>query len=437
MRIRALLLACLAALTALPSAPAFTAQAAASQKGKIAAIKVTGSRRYTEAQIAAASGLHVGDTASREEIQAAADRLVQLGPFSAVQYHFTSSREDITAVFQVQDAPAMPVSFDNFPWFTDAELADALRQAVEFFDGSAPEQGSILDAMAAALERQLASRGIRARVEHTLLAEPIGDAMMQQFKVVGTSLKIGAIQFGDTLAAESSRVQSALRDLVGKPYSRFEVEVFTNEQVRPLYLARGHLRMRIGQPQARFTGDPNRPLPDTVLVLVSIEPGPVYRWGGVEWLGNAAFGHAALNAFLELKRDDLADGMKIAASWHHVEDEYGRRGYLDIKLKPEPVYDDATQRVSYRVTIDEGRAYRMGELVITGLSLAAENKVREAWRLPQGQVFDRIHFEQFLAMLRKGSEAIFGDLPVHYEQAGHWLRTNAAQGTVDVLLDFK
>ncbi|HEX2715551.1 MAG TPA: POTRA domain-containing protein, partial [Candidatus Acidoferrales bacterium] len=342
-----------------------------------------------------------------------------------------------TVTFQVRDAPATPVSFDNFPWFTDAELADALRQAVGLFDGTSPEQGGILDGMAAALENQLASRGIRARVEHTLLAEPVGDGMMQQFKVVGASLKIGALQFGDALANESSRVQSALQDLVGKPYSRLEVEVFTNEQVRPLYLARGHLRARIGRPQARFAGDPNRPLPDSVVVAVSIEPGPVYRWGGVEWQGNAAFGPAALNEFLELKREDLADGMKIAASWHRIEDEYGRRGYLDIKLKPEPVYDEPSKHVSYRATIEEGRTYRMGELVITGLSLAGENKVREAWRLPQGQAFDRVHFEQFLAMLRKGGEAIFGELPVHYEQAGHWLRANPAQGTVDVLLDFK
>ncbi|HEX2711579.1 MAG TPA: POTRA domain-containing protein, partial [Candidatus Acidoferrales bacterium] len=148
MRIRALVLPWLVALTALLTATAFAAQAVAPQEGKITAIKVNGSQRYTEAQIAAASGLHAGDTASREKIQAAADRLAQLGPFSDVQYRFASSKEDVTVTFQVRDAPATPVSFDNFPWFTDAELADALRQAVGLFDGTAPEQGGILDAMA-------------------------------------------------------------------------------------------------------------------------------------------------------------------------------------------------------------------------------------------------------------------------------------------------
>ena len=439
MGIRPLQLACLAALAlvTLRAEPGFAAQAGSSAKGKIAAIKVTGSHRYPEAQIAAASGLRAGEMAGREEIQAAADRLMQLGPFGSVRFRFTSFGENMTVEFQVEDAPAVPVSFDNFPWFTDAELFDALKQAVELFDGTTPEQGVLLDAMNATLEKLLTSRGVHATVEHTLMADPTRDAMMQQFKVVGASLKIGTVQFTDALATESRKVQERLPDLLGQPYSRFAVEVFANEQVRPLYLERGHLRVRVDPPSARFTGNPNRPLPDNVLVIVPIEPGLVYHWGGATWSGNATFGPAALNEFLGMQMGELADGMKIATGWLRVRDEYGRRGCLDLKLQPEPIYHDATKRVSYRVAITEGPTYRMGELVITGLSLAAENKVREAWRLPRGEVFDRIHFEQFLVLLEKGGAPIFAHLPVHYEHAGHWLRTNPETLTVDVLLDFK
>ena len=438
-RIRAFQFACLAALAlaTLQTAPGIAAQTGSSAKGKIAAIKATGLRRYTEAQIVAASSLRVGEVVGSEEIQAAADRLVQLGPFSTVRFRFSSLGENVTVEFQVEEAPTVPVSFDNFPWFTDAELTDALKQAVGLFDGTAPEQGSILDAMTTTLEKLLAGRGVRATVERTLMADPTRDGMMLQFKAVGASLRINAVQFGDALAAESKRVQERLSDLVGKPYSRFAVEVFANEQVRPLYLERGHLRVRVDTPSARFTGNPERPLPDSVLVVVPIERGPVYGFGGVQWQGNGAFVPAVLNEFLGLKTGEIADGMKIAAGWHRVEDEYGRRGYLDVKVQAEPVYDDAAKRVTYRVTISEGPTYRMGELVITGLSLAAENKLREAWRLPKGQVFDRVHFDQFLSMLQTNRAAIFGELPVHYDEAGHWLRTNPETRAVDVLLDFK
>ncbi len=424
-------LACLAVF-------ALVLQSAAPQqpapKGKIIAIQAAGSKKYNEAQIAMASGLHAGDLVTREDIQAAADRLAELGPFSSARYRFTSLGEGINIEFQMADAPTVPVSFDNFPWFTDAELTDALKQAVILFDGTAPEQGTILDAMAEALQKLLAMRGVRAAVERTLLAQPVGEGMMQQFKVVGASLTINAVQFGDALAADSRRLQERLSDLVGKPYSRFALEVFANEQVRPLYLERGHLRVHIGKPMARFTGNPNRPLPDSVLVIVPIEPGPIYRWGGATWSGNAIFGPAALDEFLGLKKNEIANGMKIAAAWLRVQDEYGRRGYLDLKLEPKPIYDDASQRVSYQVNIAEGAQYRMGELVITGLSLAAEHKLLEAWHMPRGQVFDRVYFDEFLAT---GIKRAFADFVVHFDEVGHWLRTNPTTRTVDVLLDFK
>ncbi len=402
--------------------------------GKVAAVHVAGSHRYADADIVAVSGLRVGDPVTREAIQAAANRLAELGPFKSVRYRFTSLGEDITIEFQVEDAPTVPVSFDNFPWFTDAELTDALKQAVSLFDGTAPEQGTILDAMTQTLQKLLATRRLHGTIQRTLLAQPVGQGMMQQFKVAGASLTIQAVQFENALAAKSKRLQDRLPDLVGKPYSRFAVEVFANEQVKPLYLAQGHLRVRFDNPQARFTGDPNRPLQDSVLVILPIDPGPVYRWGSVAWSGYGAFGPAALDEFVGMKRDAIADGMKIAAAWLRIEDEYGRRGYLDMKLDPQPTFDDAAQRVSYRVTITEGPQYRMGELVITGLSLAAERKLREGWRMPQGQIFDRVYFDEFFAT---GIKQAFVDYVVHYDEVGHWLRTNPSTRTVDVLLDFK
>ena len=125
------------------------------QTGKIASIKVSGSHRFSEEQIAAASGVHLGDSVRREDIQAAADRLAQLGPFSQVQYRFSSAQENLTVEFQVEDATEVPVSFDNFPWFTNAELTQALRGSVVLFDGNAPEQGAILEAMTRALQKLL------------------------------------------------------------------------------------------------------------------------------------------------------------------------------------------------------------------------------------------------------------------------------------------
>ncbi len=410
------------------------AAAAQVQKGRIALIEVIGSKRYAPEQIAAVSGLHAGDVVTKEDLQAAADRLTQLGIFTDVRFRYDSLGDNLHLRFLVTDAPAIPVSFDNFPWFTDAELTAAIKQTVVLFDGTAPEQGTILDVITETLQKLLPTRGVTGTIEHTLMAEPGSDAWMQQFHLAGSSLTVESIEWSDKLTAESQRVRERLSDLIGKPYSRFAIEVFAHEQVRPAYLERGHLRVQFGKPTARFTGDPNKPLKSSVLVIVPIEPGPAYTWAGVAWLGNAAFGPRALDEFLTLKPGDLADGTKIARTWQRVEDEYARRGYVDAKVAAQPFFDNSANRVSYRVEITEGLVYRMGELVLTGLSVAAERKAIEAWHISKGQTFDRVYFDEFLAT---GLKQAFGDLPVHYNDVGHWLRTNPQTRTVDVLLDFR
>ncbi|MDE3170252.1 MAG: hypothetical protein KGL75_08915, partial [Acidobacteriota bacterium] len=93
-----------------------------SASATLASIEVTGSRRFTSAQIAPSTGLKVGSQITRADLQQAANALAQLGPFTNVQYRFGSEPTGVVVQFQVADAPAVPVFFDNFPWFTDEQL---------------------------------------------------------------------------------------------------------------------------------------------------------------------------------------------------------------------------------------------------------------------------------------------------------------------------
>jgi outer membrane protein assembly factor BamA len=411
---------------------------AQAQSGKVIALKFTGSKKFTEEQIVAASGLKVGDTVSRAEIQAAADRLAQLGLFANVRFRFNSKGEDVEVEFQLEDAPTYPVGFDNFPWFSDEELIEAIRKDVPFFDGTAPEQGAVVDDILRALAKLLAANNIHGMVEVTLMAQPGADTMMQQFRLTGPALNVGAIEFtgpGAEIVKQDAGVNELIRSLLGKPYSRFGITVFGVEQVRPLFLNRGHLRVQIGKPVARFVGDPSKPLPDNVRVSVPVEPGPVYRWGGAAWSGNAAFGATALDQYLGFAEGDVVAGNRLTAAWERVRDEYSRRGHVDAKITPEAVFDDAAGRVSFRVAVEEGPVYRMGELIVTGLSLAAERKLATAWKIPRGEIFDRIYFENFLENTR--NKKIFEEMVVHFSEVGHWLRTDPEKKIVDVLLDFK
>src|ERR1700674_2033365 len=300
----------------------------------IAAIKITGERKFPADQIIAASALKPGDVVTAEQIQDATNRLSALGIFSAVNFRYTSKGDAINLEFQVREAPTYPILFDNFPWFTSAEIGDAIRNQVGLFTGEAPDGGMMVDQMTAVIENLLASQKIKGSVTHQLLAAAVGDGMVMQFRVEGVPLRIQSVQFGDSVAATSERLKDRVPDIKGLSYSLFAVEVFENEQVRPLYAAKGFLRAQVGPPQTHRIPDVNDPKKTAVELLIPIQLGPVYSWKGVSWQGNMAVQSPSLDGAVELKPGDVADGMKIEELWQKIESYYGQRGYLDMKLTP-------------------------------------------------------------------------------------------------------
>ena len=87
---------------------------------KVEWVKFSGSTRFGEDDLARTIGLARGSVVTRQDIQAAADRLLQLGWFNEVSYKFDSTSKGVQIQFTLHDAPCHPVWFDNFPWFTDA-----------------------------------------------------------------------------------------------------------------------------------------------------------------------------------------------------------------------------------------------------------------------------------------------------------------------------
>jgi outer membrane protein assembly factor BamA len=431
----ALFLAASAAFSAwAQTAPVAPAPAATAQ---LREIRTDGLKSLPERQAAALTGLQIGAQVGKDDLQAAADKLVQCGLFAKVRYNFQSRTDGLVVTFHVEEAPRIPAYFDNLPWFADSELNDAIRAKLPFYDGALPQAGTVVDQAADVVSQFLAAHGLQAAVEHQIAPNPVGDGSVQLIRINAEALHIAEVQFSDPALNSSPTVRQQLPDLLGRPYSRMTIDMFLAEQIRPLFLQKGFLRAKLGPPEVRLTGNPNKKLPEQIPVFVPVNPGAVYHWKSVEWSGNNVLSTITLTNSAGLKSGDVADGMAIEAGWDRVREEYGRRGYMQAKVEPAAAYDDAAHTVAYRVRIDEGKPFRFGSMIITGLSLNAERRLRESWPIPQGQLFDKVKFEEFLTKLQAHSPDIFKDLPIHYDEVGHWLQPDEAKGTVDVLLDFK
>jgi len=423
----------LAIFLALLVSPLLNAQTATLRE-----VRVDGAKHLTEAQIASLTGLAPGAQVGRKDLQDAADALVRTGLFAKVNFKFDTHNDDLVVTFRIEENPRLPVSYDNFPWYSDSELDDAVRKELPFYDGHLPAVGQVVERAAAVLKAFVAARDPQVEITHQVVLSPLSDGSEQQFSVEGPVLKIAKLEFSDPKLTEDLAVRAHIAEIAGHPYSRMTVNVFLAEQIRPIYQQQGFLQAKIGPAEVRLSGDPNQQkLAEQIPVYVPCVPGAIYKWKGVEWKGNAAISSITLTNTLGMKPGDVANGQAIEGGWERVREEYGQRGFLEAKVTPIASYDDAAHTASYEVSIVEGPVFHYGSMTISGMSLAGERKIQEAWSMRPGDLFDKKVFEDFLYRLESHRETIFKELPVHYDTVGHFLQTDAEKGTVEVLLDFK
>ena len=411
-----------------------------SQSSPTAALKDVhgeGLKTISEPQLVQLTGLTLGSQVGRSDLQGGADILLRSGLFAKVSYSFSTKNEAVIVTYAVEENPRLKVSYDNFPWFSDSELSDAIRRDLPFYDGTMPQNGTVVDIAGNSIAAFLASKGTVATVGHDVIVNPLGDGSLQQFHVEGITPKIASIEFSDPALKDNRAVLQHLPEIRGKAYSRMAIDIFLAEAIYPVYQELGNLRAKLGPPEVRLTGNPNQKLPEQIPVFVPCTPGAVYQWQGVTWSGNAALSSITLTTSVGMKDSEVANGIKIDQGWDQVRDAYGHLGFLEVKLNPVPVYDDQTHKVLYNVTVVEGTQYHFAAMTITGMSLAGEKLIRDAWPQNPGDIFDKKLFDDLLTRLQLHRDTVFKQLPIHYDTVGHWLQTDTAKRTVDVLLDFK
>ena len=178
-----------------PPQPQQQPQAPAAGQMRLAKIEFTGLARVKPEEALAASGLAVGQELDIAAIDAAADKLLQSGLFAKLGYSVKGTSAAATVVFAVEESKrGVPVVFDNFVWFEEDEVLEAVRRKVPSFDGVAPAGGTMSDAIKAALQALLRERKIEGVVEYTLSSDVAG-RQEHLFLVKGAALRVCELRY--------------------------------------------------------------------------------------------------------------------------------------------------------------------------------------------------------------------------------------------------
>jgi outer membrane protein assembly factor BamA len=369
----------------------------AQQTFKIAKIEFEGLNRQSADETLATAGLKIGDVFNEASADAAAQRLIDSGLFKNVGYKTTVVKDQMTIVFRVEEAKVTSsrVIFDNFIWFTDAELIAAVQREIPSFNGSAPDNGDVVERVTKALQRFLHENKIEATVNYMASQDSVYSSNQEHvFSVIGVPMPICSIHFSGTNNVTEPKLIEASKPLFGNDYSNKFVSAFAVSTLLPIYRRLGLLKAAFAPPTAKI--EESSTCKFGVDLTMGIDEGVVYKWHKADWSGISALSAAELDTAIGMTPGQTADGLKIDKMPTLIQGAYGRKGYLTARAKPHPQFDDGAKTVSYKIDIVEGPQFRMGKLILKGLPVDASKSVEDKWKLKSGDIFDEGYFRDFV-----------------------------------------
>ena len=375
---------------------------------KLIEVKVTGSKRFTQQEIATASGLPVGTICHEEDFKKAARQLGETGAFGVITYTYTYSSAGTRLEFQVTDADKfVPAHFADFVWFTDEELHQKLHDRIPLFDGELPTSGRMPDQVSDVLQALLVENGIPGIVQYARTEGRDERLQSIDYTVAGVSIRIHHALFPGAGAAELPLLQAAAEKLSDREYSRDYMANFVEHSVLPLYHERGYLKASCATPQPKVVKLPaadstdNKQPPTYVDITFPLTPGIQYKVTQWEWSENQAIPKDQLDPFLHARTGQPANTVQLADDLREVQTLYGSRGYILATIKVNAEFDDIAATVFYHLIVHEDSLYHMGDLEFRGIDNSLTARLRAAWKLRPGDIYDATYLKQFLPEARK------------------------------------
>ncbi|MGC2257086.1 MAG: POTRA domain-containing protein [Candidatus Sulfotelmatobacter sp.] len=412
------------------------AQPVPAADAKLIEVKASGSKRFTQQEIAAASGLMVGTIVGDETFRKAARQLGETGAFDAISFTFSYSAAGTKLAFKVTDAEKfVPAHFADFVWFSDKDLLQKLHERAPLFDGELPTTGRLPDQVSDILQAMLVENGIPGHVDY--LREPGKDGQLAaiDYSVSNVTIRIRNIEFRGAGKDELELLEDASKRLSGRDYSRALLASFTQHVVLPVYHDRGYLKAACSAPQPKVIKavvptEGDQETITTVDVALEIMPGTQYKLKGWTWSGNKNIPTIDLQGLLHAKTGKPANTVQLEDDLRAVQELYGSRGYVTATIKADAQYDDQADTVDYLLLVTEGSVFHMGELEFRGIDNALTARLREAWKIRPGDVYDATYLKGFLVQARKLLPA-----SMDWEVAPH-VTAMARDKTVDVDLQY-
>jgi outer membrane protein assembly factor BamA len=359
------------------------------------AIRFQGVPQYTQQELLAAAGYKPGAVLNLREVKAHAKLLNDTGMFEEVK----SSSDSKGLLFTLTPASQLfPMHLDNVPLTPGKELDAKLHERFPLYRGQLPASSSMLEGICQTLEEMLAAKGVKATVKATLTSG-LGPQKLtaMNFTVVSPAVHIGRIQLAGISAAMQAKASLLASGQTGNGFDTENTAIGLQHAFEDLYQDQGYAAVQVAAAEVEpfIVSDQSVDIPYTVTI----------KQGGIYKLGNIDFPASALVARGDVEKIQSkypsGSGRPLDLFLLAVRDAYHAHGYLDCSVVSHPSFNEATHIVNYGLEIAPGSQYRLASVKFDGAPDVMAAKLKLAWKMAPGDVFDESYLASFAALAQK------------------------------------
>lgn len=374
-------------ITALVSSMFGAMAAWAVEPFKVRDIRLEGLQRVEPGTVLASMPLRVGDIYSEERGSGVIHALFELGVFKDVRLDISG---DVVVVIVEERPTVADVDFVGTKEFDKAVLIKALRE-VGLAEGR-PYDKALADRAERELKQQYIGRSLynanvittvtpveRNRVNLTFSVSEGEQAHIREVRVVGSKAFSEATLL-DLFDQDSGGWLSWYTK--SNQYSRAKLNADL-ETLRSYYLTRGYLEFRVESTQVAISPDRQ-----DMTITVNVAEGEKFVVAGVKLEGSYLGREEEFKSLVTIRPGAPYNIEQVNETTKAFTDYFGAFGYAFARVKIQPEFDRATNRVTLTLLAEPSRRVYVRRINVSGNNRTRDEVIRREFRLYEASWYD-------------------------------------------------
>lgn len=344
------------------------------QAGVVRAVEFIGLIRTDEALASEVADVSIGQTVTEADLDAAEVRLLRTGRFTSAKSVVFPEEDGVRVRFDVVErAYVSSITFRGNSRLTAGRLlkevpvkVDAAADALSAQDG----QEAILR-----LYRDEGYADATVTFDRDLLLRT-GELVYEIEEGPRTRIRKIAFEgneaFRDRVLKRQIQTKKAFWILRTGAFDEDKVEA-DSAALQSYHRDRGYLDARVSY--RRET------VPDGLRLVFTIEEGTRYVIESLSIEGNTVFPTEELRSLIQSAEGQFVDRPRLDADAQAIRKQYGEIGHIYAEVRVVRIFSDQPGAVRVTLRIEEGEAYRVGEVVVRGNSRTKDKVVRRELNL--------------------------------------------------------